>query len=777
MKRLFDPRRRLIPRVMRAIAVILALILLIPVVSNTFTPPEAQRVIVRLKPGADPSQLSGLGELGPVLGDLAVLEMRPWVSLDDVRGSEAVEEVFEPRRFRLSLEVSVPMVHAPEVWKGFKDAEGRPVDGRGVAIAIIDTGIDYRHPDFWLPNGSSKILAIWDQTIQGRPPKGFNYGYECLREDIEEGVCPETDDYGHGTHVASIAAGTGAAGPYKGVAPGAWLIVVKSGRPVCGGEQWSLSEDEIIDGMLYAFGKAEELGLRLVINLSLGGDLGPHDGSTPLEEAIEELSRKGVIVVVAAGNSAEDGIHASGRLREDVEETLEWVIPPDTTEFSISLNLYPGNKANLTLTTPHGEIEFGRTLGRIHASLTVNELEKGVEYLVEVSSIDGAPLPTQPWSMKIKALQVSGDPTWHAWIESDTCSPFSERFLGSDGYDVSPEYTVSIPATSPYAIAVGGYVSKNRWVNYLGERLETGYRVGDLLPFSGRGPTRDGRIKPDITAPGSIIVAAKPLGPPSSTLDINEYYTVKHGTSMAAPHVAGAVALILQLFPNASYQDVYQALISAAERVGETPSNEWGWGKLNAKAFRMLRVVAETPMEVEAAIQGKKVRIGGGEAFEAPVLAGSPINTTFQEIIQVGEYSRLRLEEKREETLGDVSMITVRYVLEHYLEVESMLGGVMGEGWYANGSLARFSAREIYTPIGVEILFKPALKLVGWRDEEGRLLTRPEILMTSPHRVEALYEADYGPLTLAWLFIAGITASTILVLRRVYSKRGRAIGQ
>ncbi len=763
---------------MRAIALILALLLLLPLLPNGTTLLDyANRVIVKLRPGTSTNLLSKYGELGPVLGDLAVLRMPPWISLDDLRDSGLVEEIYRPRRLRLSLDASVPMIHAPEVWEMFRDVEGRPVDGRGVAIAVIDTGIDYRHPDFWLPNGSSKILAIWDQTLQGRPPEGFSYGYECLRRDIEEGLCPETDDFGHGTHVASIAAGTGKAGPYRGVAPGAFLIVVKSGRPVCGGEQWSLSEDEIIDGMIYAFRKAEELGLRLVINLSLGSDLGPHDGTTPMEEVIEELAEKGVIVVVSAGNSAEDGIHASGELREGEGEKLEWVIPPDTTEFALSLNLYPGNNVNLTLLTPLGEIGFGENLGRIHASLTINELEKGLEYLVEISSTDGAPLPTRPWSMIIEALKVSGNPVWHAWIESDTCSPFSERFLSSEKYNVSPEYTISIPATSPHAIAVGGYVSKNTWMNYLGERLETGYRVGELLPFSGRGPTRDGRIKPDITAPGSIIVAAKPVGPPSSTLDINEYYTVKHGTSMAAPHVAGVIALILQLFPNASYQEVYQALISSAERVGDAPSNSWGWGKLNAKAFYILRIDVEAPIEVEIVVQGREVKVRGNKTLERAVLQGTTLNTSFPEILNMDENSRLRIRERREEVVEGIRHITVKYVLEHYLEVYSVLDGTIGEGWYPNGSIARFSARELYTPTGIELLFKPSLKLVGWKDDEGRLLKTPEILMDAPHRVEAVYEANHGPLILSWLFIAGITTSTILVLRRVYRKRSKTIRQ
>ena len=706
----------------------------------------------------------------------------PWVRDGEIARSEAVERVWRPRSFRLMLDVSVPEVRAPEVWKGFTDRYGRPVDGSGVAIAVIDTGIDYRHPDFSFPNGSTRILAIWDQTVEGRPPRGFSYGHECLRSEIEDESCPEFDGMGHGTHVASIAAGAGRVGPYKGVAPGAYLIVVKSGWPVCGGAQWFMREDELIDAMRYAADKARELGLRLVINLSLGSDIGGHDGNSPMERVIEALAEEGVVVVVAAGNSAADRIHAMGDLSEVKEFTLNWTIPPRTTGFEVSFLLDPDDDVEMELLTPYGSTSFNATLGPISANISTNTYEIGRELLIEVGLRDREEraLRLSPWALRVRAREITGEAVWHAWISSDTCSAMREHFLKSEGYNVTESYTVSVPATSPKAIAVGAYATRSEWRTFRGEVKRIWVEPGELLYFSGRGPTRDGRVKPDIVAPGSLIVAAKPVGTPLSVLDVSEYYAVKQGTSMSAPHVAGAVALLLQLFPEASFEDVYAALTSAArwsEGMGSRPSNDWGWGKLNAQAFYRLVVNVEgLPQELNAtiAIDDDILSLPGGGSLEKVFLRGKAYNLSAQREIMIGEGSRYRLK-NGSRIFENEANLTLRYVLEHLLVVRSELGGEIGGGWYPKGALARFSARAYSTPQGLEILFKPSISLKGWMDEDGKLLRKPEILMDKPHIVTAVYEVDYGVMAMGWGAVASAGASAALIVRRVYSKRARSV--
>jgi hypothetical protein len=170
------------------------------------------------------------------------------------------------------------------------------VDGRGVLIAVVDTGVDLSHPAFKTPEGRNRILYVWDQTINGKPPKGFSYGYECGPDEIQQETCPERDFVGHGTIVASIAAGgVGGGWRLRGVAPGAELIVVKSGGPACGGSRWFFDEKGLIDGISYAVEKARSLGRRLVVVLSLGTNLGGHDGGEPLERMLEGWAEEGVV--------------------------------------------------------------------------------------------------------------------------------------------------------------------------------------------------------------------------------------------------------------------------------------------------------------------------------------------------------------------------------------------------------------------------------------------------------------------------------------------------
>jgi len=682
------------------------------------------------------------------------------------------------RKYRVFLDVSVPDIHAIDVWR-IRNLHGGYLNGSGVAIGIIDTGIDYTHPDFYFLNGTSKILAIWDQTLDGKPPRNFSYGYECTRREIEDGACPQRDTVGHGTHVASIAAGTGRAGPYTGVAPGALLIIVKSGYPACNGTQWFMDEDKIIDGLYYIAEKARELGLRVVINLSLGSDLGGHDGSSNLERVLEKLVDDGVVVVAAAGNSGDEKIHASGSLNIGEKIDLKWFIPALTTSFGLSLWLDHGDEVTLTLKTPSNITIrapiVNRFIDGVEVSLTRNSYDTGVEWLLELTSSLG--LPSQGWSIEIEAVETGGSRIWHAWISSDTCSSYRERFIPGEGYNISQNYTIAIPATSHRVIAVGGYATKNTWKNYLGEELNTFYNIGEVLSFSSRGPTRDGRVKPDILAPGSVIVAARPVSNRYSRLDIDRYYTVKHGTSMSSPHAAGVAAIILQFKPNASYIDILNALRSSArwsEEYGERPNNIWGWGRLDARVFYNVSIRLEgLPEDVSTNIyvNDSIESISIDKPIEKIFLKGSTTQVRVQEMIEVLEKSVRYIAEKETFVIRDKGEVIVSYIPEYYLEVESELGGEYGDGWYKRDTVAVFSARSYVFPEGLEILFKPIYILSGWIDEEGRILQENKIVMDSPHKVKAIYSQDYGLLYTGWVIISSSVILTIVIILKYARSR------
>ena len=169
---------------------------------------------------ADAQLLESYGSVTTVAGPVAVVQIRSEV-LAEMARLPFIISIEKSYALSVQLDKSVPDVGAPLVWSEVKDSFGRNVTGAGVIVGFVDTGIDTTHPDFTFPNGTTKILYVWDQTTSGRPPSGFNYGYECTSADIQARTCPEKDTFGHGTHVAGIAASSGmATGNYTGVS--AW---------------------------------------------------------------------------------------------------------------------------------------------------------------------------------------------------------------------------------------------------------------------------------------------------------------------------------------------------------------------------------------------------------------------------------------------------------------------------------------------------------------------------------------------------------------------------
>ena len=267
-----------------------------------------------------------------------------------------VSQITRSRPLSIYLDKSVPDTGANVVWNEVKDPNGRNVTGAGIIIGFVDTGIDTTHPDFNFPNGRTKILFVWDQTTPGRPPTGFDYGFECKSDDIQAKSCPEYDSFGHGTHVAGIAASSGMeTGKYAGVAPDASIIFVKSGNELCNGASWNFYTAQILDGINYIVKKAAQLGMRAVINLSLGGNIGAHDGTDPLELGLDAFVKDGTPVVVAAGNSRGDNDHVRGQLSASASVTLSLAVKPTTTDMAIDIWYSPQDQMDATLNAPDGQ--------------------------------------------------------------------------------------------------------------------------------------------------------------------------------------------------------------------------------------------------------------------------------------------------------------------------------------------------------------------------------------------------------------------------------------
>lgn len=531
--------------------------------------------------------------------------------------------------------------------------------GQGVVIGFVDTGVDLAHADFRLADGATRVLYAWDETAPGSGPgrvgdAQLDYGAECLRADIDAGRCGLRDRLGHGTHVAGIAAGDGSATgkgmpPYRyvGVAPAADLVVVKGGDA-------SISTAGVLDGVAYIFGRAAALGRPSVVNLSLGTQVGPHDGSTLFERALDNLVGPGRIITVAVGNNAANGdevpafvrapIHVSGRVGASAE-SRELVVPAYapaagakndgalldlwydgrdslavvvTSPGGRSVRALPGD--TLTLLTPEGAILVD------NASGGPSPLNGDREVSLGMIDLDAAAPPAAGrWRITLEPISVRGSGRFHAWLVASTLGPATDptRFDAAEN-----AYLVASPATAARLISVAAYANRHEWPTAGGRIQAYPFQepLGDIGHFSDPGPRRDGALKPDITAPGKVVVSS--MSRDASTwsalpnyVEADSAHAALLGTSMAAPFVAGAVALLLELRPDLTPEAARDLLTASARGDDFTrhpytggpdgvPNPQWGYGKLDvAAAVHRLGPPAGT-LAVQAEAPGPDQRPG-----------------------------------------------------------------------------------------------------------------------------------------------------------------------
>jgi len=502
--------------------------------------------------------------------------------------------------------------------------------GEGVIVAVIDSGIDWTSMDFRNADGTTRLLGIWDQTIGSisyPPPPGFTFGSFYSRADIDAALAagtdlPTRDGYGHGTHVAGSAAGNGLAtgngipaGTFAGMAPGADLIAVRTFTntgefcPQCD----LVAAVEFVDGMARA--RSEPW----VGNMSLGSDLGPHDGTSPDELAIDAVVRPGrpSQMAIAAGNqgSANRHFHWQGNL-PNVGVTTQTTftlnsLPPNAGSNNdfIWLDLwYRGtDSATVTIQTPGAQTVSAprggdsgvvcTTSGAVHVDATnAGDLENGDnEVFVTIwDSPSCAPVvepATGVWTVKVTTNALGGTPAGPFDLWNQCTTPRSQVGFGGGWVQLSTfalPKSVSMPGTAKNALTAGAFVSKTSWINGAGGTTNqpASNSIGGLSGFSGIGPTRDLRTKPDLAAPGEYLGSTKSRDVPASDTFLERDRTHVGGyagTSMATPHVAGAAALLLGLHPDYDSAQVRLALRRGARADFQTdlvPNTRWGWGKL-----------------------------------------------------------------------------------------------------------------------------------------------------------------------------------------------------
>jgi len=516
-----------------------------------------------------------------------------------------VQGLFPSRRLRSEADISVADIRANQVW-ALHDTSGLPVQGQHVLIGVVDAGVDYHSADFTNPDGTTRIRAIWDQTLSGHAPQGFNYGYECDSASIENGSCPERDDLdGHGTHVLGIAAGNGRSStPSKefGVAPQADILVVKS----------DLTTDNMIAGWKYLVDKAAQLHEPIVINNSFGDQDGPHNGSEPEARALDRLSGPGRIFVKSAGNAGHEGAHAGGSVRQNQTRVLQFA----PTGYSTGFDLEVFYSAHASLSISLRNVVTGERIGPVenNASLqrkrsrdrdTLVTLESGRysagyhEIYLLVESASHRALHGR-WRLVVRGKRVSGAARYDAWMQGSDDAEF--RYPNESD-------TMSIPGDAHRVITVANYATSTSWrdIHNTDHQVCDNYvcidgvlSVGDIAASSSEGPTADGRHKPDIAAPGTMITSTlshdEPVcsgGSYSNCIDPAQIspdgnHLTYTGTSMSAPHVTGTIALMLQIDPTLSPAAADSILTSTTRRDLYTGLSGWspqfGAGKLDALA-------------------------------------------------------------------------------------------------------------------------------------------------------------------------------------------------
>ena len=614
--------------------------------------------LVAIPRGKTPADY-GLEEVAPGIGRL--------------RATPARIEEFGFAHPDLRLEVGAPLHtlldRAGQWVRADVARRDRGADGAGVLVGVVDTGLDVTHPEMVDLDGKSRVAWLLDLSLK---PVGVfedlekKYGVpdasgaiangavfskneiDILLARIANGSCVEkigtkcapSDEVGHGTHVTGIAAARGAGGRYPGIAPAADLVVVRGTR----GQSEGLNDDDVLHAVQFMFDRADFEKRPMVVNISLGSDFGPHDGSLLWESTIASLvgpNFPGRAVVAAAGNVgsvAEGPVHQSVRATKGA--TMRVPIRTrgaDSGSVQVWITLRKDADLKIGLDGPDGEWIAPVAEGRQNGKNT-DDYNAGVIF---GSSVEKSPIPAGSRSAVVVWSGKWPDGTYSITLEGSGMAELyvqglGDAALGSDRqalftYGVR-EGTISSPATHPDIIAVGCTVNRPTWTSIagvvLGPRIplldgpgglpaprlkgddapptSRGLYEGEICWFSSAGPTATGVPKPEIAAPGAFVISAmsrtaRPGAPgsiftnpncpalksgktDSRCYQIDDQHGVAAGTSMSAPVVSGVVALLLQKDPTLT-QDKIVALLQAGAHQFRYPApfnDQSGPGEVDA---------------------------------------------------------------------------------------------------------------------------------------------------------------------------------------------------
>lgn len=464
------------------------------------------------------------------------------------------------------------------------------LNGRGVLLAVLDSGITWDLEVFRKADGTTRIRYLWDQTVVGKPPEGFSQGTEYTAEEINAALqmsvldryrlLPSRDLSGHGTAVAGIAAGKSADGFYTGAAPEAELIVVKLGLPENSGgvEEGFPRTTEILRGVTYALRKAQQLNRPLVINLSFGNSYGSHDGSSLLERFLDNASEIGkTVICVGSGNEGAARGHFAGNITRD--SRVELAVGNYEKSLNIQLWKNYSDVFRIRLQSPGGEetelttnIQGGKYTLRLEQTRILVYLGEPLPYAVaqeiylEMIPVTGGYIDAGIWTIRLEpVMTVTGQ--YYLYLPAGNGRGDSTGF-----YRSTPQMTLTVPSTAAKVITVGAYDPVyDTYADFSGRGYADSTRT--------IGVAAAGLTKPDLVAPGVNILAPDVYG---SFLPVT-------GTSFATPIVSGAAALLMEWgIVRGNDPFLYGEKVKAYLRKGarplrgerEYPNDRVGYGRL-----------------------------------------------------------------------------------------------------------------------------------------------------------------------------------------------------
>jgi subtilisin family serine protease len=531
--------------------------------------PTKSVVFIYCDENADLSHLSQQGiEVNQTTGSVRTAFL-PIEGLDALSEDDAVQRIKPSRKLKLRMDAAPGAVKLPD----FK-AVNSGLTGKGVIIGTVDSGIDPKHPAF-----AGRILRIWDQTLPGSGVAEGGYGAEFTGQQLTT----SRDTNGHGTHVAGIAA---AADPtYSGVAPEADLVIVNS----------DLQDAHIADGVRYIFRIARELGRPAVVNLSLGGHADPHDGTDSLSKIIDAESGPGRIVCCAAGNEGNDNIHAQATVSPNTKGAMRFNVPRSQVGI-VWLNGWYSRNAELEISmrSPNGFVTpWQKVITRGNPTQDYTLLDARVQivtpgpdpvngdynFFVQIRGQGRFPVPGGVWQLRVRN-KTSKDVRLDVWTLDDVGSVFFS------GKSIADSVKIGSPGAAASAITVAAYTTKNKYADIDRKAREVGLELNTISDFSSEGPLRNDTQKPDIAAPGAMIVSALSADAGfDRSMMVNSKFVVLAGTSMATPFVSGLIALLLQRDPNLTpdaVKDMLRKNSSIPNKPAGTFDNKWGYGLIDA---------------------------------------------------------------------------------------------------------------------------------------------------------------------------------------------------